>query len=252
LNFDNIPNFDDVDPSLKNPAYDPENLYSVPYMYGILGIIYNTTMVDPDEDMETWDVLWNAKYAGDILMFDNSRDSIGIALKKLGYSYNTTDLGQITQAADLLIEQAPIRQDFVMDQIFGKLEGGNAAIGVYYYGDYLTMVENNSDLAFALPREGTNRYVDAMCILKGAKNKENAEAFINFMCSTQAGLKNCEETWYSSPLLSVREALDPEVVNDPFAYPDASFMEAQCETFACLPKEVRDHYSAEWVRILNG
>lgn len=252
LNFDNIPNFDDVDPSLKNPAYDPENLYSVPYMYGILGIIYNTTMVDPDEDMETWDVLWNAKYAGDILMFDNSRDSIGIALKKLGYSYNTTDLGQITQAADLLIEQAPVRQDFVMDQIFGKLEGGNAAIGVYYYGDYLTMVENNSDLAFALPREGTNRYVDAMCILKGAKNKENAEAFINFMCSTQAGLKNCEETWYSSPLLSVREALDPEVVNDPFAYPDASFMEAQCETFACLPKEVRDHYSAEWVRILNG
>ena len=252
LNFDNIPNFADVDPTLKNPEYDPENLYSVPYMYGILGIIYNTTMVDPNEDMETWDVLWNEKYAGDILMFDNSRDAIGIALKKLGYSYNTTDPAQITEAVDLLIQQNPLLQARVMDDIFEKMEGGNAAIGVYYYGDFLTMQENNPDLAFALPREGTNRYVDAMCIIKDAENKENAEAFINFMCSTEAGLKNCEEIWYSSPLLSVREELDPEVKNDPFAYPDKSFMEEQCETFACLPADIRQLYNDEWVRLLNS
>lgn len=252
LDFNNIPNFDDIDPSLKNPEYDPENLYSVPYMFGILGIIYNTTMVDPNEDMETWDVLWNEKYAGDILMFDNSRDTIGIALKKLGYSYNTTDPAQIKEAVDLLVQQNPLVQARVMDDIFEKLEGGNAAIGVYYYGDFLTMHESNPDLAFALPREGTNRYVDAMCILKGAENKENAEAFINFMCSTDAGLKNCEETWYSSPLLSVRDALDPEVVEDSFAYPDAAFMEEQCETFACLPTEIRTLYNDEWVRLLNS
>ena len=252
LNFDNIPNFSDVDPSLKNPEYDPENLYSVPYMFGTLGIIYNTTMVEPGEDMETWDVLWNEKYAGDILMFDNPRDTIGIALKKLGYSYNTTDAAQITAAVDLLMEQKPLVQAYVMDDIFEKLEGGNAAIGVYYYGDFLTLYESNEDLAFALPREGTNRYVDAMCIPKGCENQENAEAFINFMCSTQAGLKNSEETWYSTPLLSVRKELDAEVVDDPFAYPDQDFMDNQCETFACLPAQIRTLYNDQWVRLMNN
>lgn len=252
LNFDNIPNFSDIDPVLKNPDYDPENLYSVPYMFGILGIIYNTTMVDEGEDMETWNVLWNEKYSGDILMFDNSRDTIGIALKKLGYSYNTTDPAQITAAVDELIAQRPLVQAYVMDDIFEKMEGGNAAIGVYYYGDYLTMRENNGDLAFAVPREGTNRYVDAMCIPKGAENKENAEAFINFMCSTDVGLANVEATWYSSPLLSVQEALDAEVVEDPYAYPEEAFMSEQCETFDCLPGEIRTLYNDQWVRLMNA
>ena len=252
LNFDNIPNFADVDPALKNPAYDPENLYSVPYMFGILGIIYNTTLVDPDEDMETWDVMWNEKYDHDILTFDNSRDAIGIALMKLGYSLNTTDPNQIREAVDLLVEQKPLLQGYFMDKIFEKMEGANCAIGVYYYGDFLTMYENNEDLAFALPREGTNRYVDAMCIPKGCENKENAEAFINFMCSTQAGLKNCEETWYSTPLLSVRDELDEEVSGDPFAYPDEDFLEEKTEAYACLPAPIRLLYNEEWVRLINS
>ena len=251
LNFDNIPNFADIDPNLKNPEYDPENLYSVPYMWGLLGIIYNTTLVDEGTDVETWDILWNEDYAGDILMFDNPRDAIGIALKKLGYSYNTTDPAQITEATDLLVEQYPLVQSYVMDQIFDKLEGENAAIGTYYYGDFLTMQENNPNLAFALPREGTNRYVDAMCIPKGAENKENAEIFINYMCSTQAGLKNCEEIWYSSPLMSVREELDPEVANDPYAYPTDEVY-AMTESFACLPAEIRELYNTEWIRLKNG
>lgn len=252
LDFDNIPNFSDIDPALKNPAYDTENLYSVPYMTGTLGIIYNTTLVDPGEDMETWDVLWNEKYRGDILMFNNSRDAIGIALKKLGYSYNTTDHDQIAEAVDLLVQQSPLLQGYYMDEQFGKLEGANAAIGVYYYGDFLTMQENNPDLAFAIPREGTNLYVDAMCIPKGCANKENAEAFINFMCSTEAGLKNCQETYYSSPLLSVREALDPEISGDPYAYPSAEFVAEMTETYACLPNETRLFYNEEWVRVINS
>lgn len=252
LNFDNIPNFSDIDPTLKNPEYDPDNLYSVPYMTGTLGIIYNTAMVDPNEDMETWDVLWNEKYSGDILMFDNSRDTIGIALKKLGYSYNTTDAAQITAAVDELITQRPIVQAYVMDDIFEKMEGANAAIGVYYYGDFLTMYDNNADLAFAVPREGTNLYVDAMCIPKSAPNKDNAEAFINFMCSTDAGLANVEETWYSSPLLSVREALDPEVAEDPYAYPGVGFINAMTETYSVLPDEIRSLYNDQWVRLMNG
>lgn len=252
LNFDNIPNFSDVDPALLNPEYDPENRYSVPYMFGILGIIYNTTLVDENEDMETWDVLWNERYSHDILMFDNSRDAVGIALKKLGYSYNTTDPAQITQAVDELIGQKPLLQGYFMDKIFEKMEGANAAIGVYYYGDYLTMYDNNEDLAFAIPREGTNRYVDAMCIPKGSEHKENAEAFINFMCSTETGLANVEETWYSTPLLSVRDELDPEVAQDPNAYPDQQFMEEMCETYACLPPDIRKQYSDEWVRLMNA
>ena len=247
LNFDNIPNFADIDPELKNPAYDPENLYSVPYMWGLLGVIYNKTAVD-EADLGSWDLMWNEKYAEDILMFDNSRDAIGIALKRLGYSYNTTDPDQITEAVDSLIEQKSILQGYAMDQIFSKMEGSNAAIGTYYYGDYLTMAENNPDLAFYLPEEGTNIYVDAMCIPKGAANKENAEAFINYMCSTQAGLKNCEEIWYSTPLMSVREELDPEVSSDPMAYPDAEIM-AQCESYTNLPQDILDLYTSEWLRL---
>ncbi len=252
LDFDNIPNFSDIDPALKNPAYDPENLYSVPYMTGTLGIIYNTTLVDPADDMETWDILWNEKYAGDILMFNNARDAIGIALKKLGYSYNTTSEAEIKAAVEELIRQAPLRQGLFMDEQFGKLEGENAAIGVYYYGDFLTMKENQPNLAFAIPREGTNLYVDAMCIPKGCENKENAEAFINFMCTTDVGLRNCLETYYSSPLLSVREELDEEMANDPYAYPDAEFIEKFTETYACLPAETRALYNSEWLRVANS
>ena len=250
LNFDNIPNFSDIDPELKNPEYDPENLYSVPYMWGLMGVIYNTTMVD-EADLGSWDLLWNEKYAGDIVMIDNSRDAIGIALKRLGYSYNTTDTAQITEAVDALIAQKPILQGYVMDEVFGKMEGANAAIGTYYYGDYLTMLENNPDLGFYIPEEGTNIYVDAMCILKDAPNKENAEIFINYMCSTEAGLKNCEEIWYSTPLMSVREELDPEVSSDPLAYPDETIM-AQCESYAGLPQEILDLYDSEWTRLKSA
>ena len=247
LNFDNIPNFEDVDPALKNPDYDPENLYSVPYMWGLLGIIYNTSMVE--ETPTSWDIMFDENYSGQILMFNNSRDAIGIALKQLGYSYNTTDENQIKEAVDLLIQQKPLVQSYVMDDIFEKMQSGSAAIGAYYYGDFLTMQEVNPDLAFCLPEEGTNLYVDAMCIPKNAENKENAEIFINYMCSTQAGLKNCEEIWYSSPLLSVREELDPEVSGDPYAYPDESIL-AQCESFKNLPADTLALYDSEWTRLM--
>ena len=249
LDFDNIPNFSDVDPELKNPEYDPENLYSVPYMWGLMGVIYNTTMVD-EADTGSWDLLWNEKYTDDILMFGNSRDAIGIALKRLGYSYNTTDENQVKEAVELLKQQKPIVQGYFMDEQFSKLQGGNAAVGTYYYGDFLTMQEVNPDLAFYLPSEGTNIYVDAMCIPKGAANKENAEAFINYMCSTQAGLKNCEEIWYSSPLLSVREELDADVASDPYAYPTSDVL-AKCESYTNLPQNILDLYDSEWTNLLK-
>ena len=247
INFDNVPNFADVDPELKNPDYDPENLYSVPYMWGLLGIIYNTTMVE--ETPTSWETMFDERYADNIFMFNNSRDAIGIALKYLGYSYNTTDPAQITEAVDLLIQQKPLVNSYGMDDIFEKMQSGAVAIGAYYYGDFLTMQEVNPDLAFCLPEEGTNLYVDAMCIPKNAENKENAEAFINYMCSTSAGLKNCEEIWYSTPLLSVREELDEATASDPYAYPDETVL-AQCESFKNLPQEILDFYDSEWTRLM--
>ena len=246
LDFDNIPNFSDIDPNLKNPDYDPENQYSVPYMWGLLGVIYNTAMVDGAPD--SWSILFDENYSGQILMFNNSRDALGVALKYLGYSYNTTDPARSPPATDLLIQQKPLVQSYVMDEIFEKMQGNSAAIGAYYYGDYLTMADVNPDLAFCLPKEGTNLYVDAMCIPKGAENKANAEAFINFMCSTSVGPANVEETWYSSPLLSVREELDPEVSEDPYAYPDDAVLE-QCESFRNLPEDILALYDSEWTRL---
>lgn len=248
LNFDNIPNFSDIDPTLKNPEYDPENLYSVPYMWGMLGVIYNSKTVT--ESVDSWGIMFDQAYAGQILMFNNPRDAIGIALKYLGYSYNTTNEAEIKAAVDLLIQQKPLVQSYVMDDIFDKLQGDVAAIGAYYYGDYLTMAEVNPDLAFALPQEGTNRYVDAMCVLKGSQNKDNAEAFINFMCTTDVGVKNVEETWYSTPLLSVMDALDAQVAGDPYAYPDESTV-AQTEIFRNLPPETLTLYNNEWLRLKN-
>lgn len=248
LDFNNIPNFSDIDPALESPAYDPTNEYSVPYMWGTVGIIYNTTMVT--EEVKSWSLLFDEKYAGQILMFNNSRDAIGIALKYLGYSYNTTDKAQISEAVDLLIQQKDIVQSYVMDEIFEKLGSGEAAVGPYYAGDYLVMAEENPDLAFCLPEEGSNLFVDAMCIPKGADNKANAEAFINFMCSTEAGLANCEEVGYSTPLLSVKAALDPAVSGNPISYPGTAAL-AACESYKNLPQDILDFYDSEWLRLKN-
>jgi hypothetical protein len=165
-------------------------------MSGVIGIIYNTAVIS--DEITSWGALFDPKYTGQILMFDNPRDAMAIALMYLGYSVNTTNTDELNAAYNLLLQQKPLKQAYVMDQIFDKLEGGEAAIGPYYAGDYLTMRENNPDLRFVVPEEGTNRFVDAMCIPKGAKNKKNAELFINFMCSTEAALKNTDMTWYTT------------------------------------------------------
>lgn len=248
INFDNVPNFADIDESFLNPSYDPTGEYSVPYTWGTVGLIYNTTMVT--EPVTSWATLFDEQYAGQILMFDNSRDCIGIALQYLGYSLNTTDEAEITEAVDLLIQQKEdgLVQAYVMDQIFDKLEAGEAAMGPYYAGDFLVMQESNPDLAFCLPEEGANVFVDAMCIPKDAANKENAEAFINYMCTVEAGMANFEEIGYSSPLVSVQEGLDEEVRNDPVSYPSAEALE-RCESFSNLPADTLALYDSEWLRL---
>lgn len=249
LNFDNIPNFQYIDDAYKGLEYDPEDRYSVAYTWGTVGIIYNTTMLDYVPD--SWSVLWDENLSGQILMFNNSRDAIGIALKYLGYSQNTTAPEQITEAVDLLIQQKPLVQAYVMDQIFDKLEGGEAAVGPYYAGDAITMIEENPDLAFVVPKEGTNLFVDAMCIPKGAQNKENAEAFINFMCDPENMAANIEYIAYSSPSSAARELLSDELKNSDICYPDEALLE-NTDTFINLPQDILDLYDSEWVRLMTN
>ena len=199
LNFDNIPNFDLIDSQYKNLPYDPESRYSVPYTWGTLGIIYNSTLVE--EEIDSWGVLFSGEYGGSIGMIGNPRDAIGAALLYLGYSVNTTDEAEIRSAYQLLssAKNQGMYQGFFMDQLYDKMEAGETAICVYYAGDFLSMYENNQDLRFVVPKEGGNWFVDAMCVLKDAEHKEEAEAWINFICKTDSCLANMDYIWYASP-----------------------------------------------------
>ena len=244
LNFDNIPNFANIDAEYRNREYDPENAYSVPYMWGVVGVVYNKTMVSGTPD--SWEVLWDQNLAGQILMFDNSRDALAIALSRKGYSLNTTHGQELSDALSLLEEQKPLVQAYVMDQIFDKMEAGEAAVGPYYAGDAVTMMEENPDLGFFFPKEGSNYYVDAMCIPKGATNKENAEAFINFMCEPEIMKANAEVTNYSLPSSAGRALLDEEMRDNPYIYPDESVLK-NTEIFINLPQDTLKLYDKLWM-----
>ncbi len=205
LNYDNIPDIGNILPEFwgetsEHSSHDPGNVYSVPYLYGMIGIIYNTTMVDADDpSLGSWKLMWDEKHAGNILQFNNSRDAFGSAQYFLGLDVNSDSEADWRMALEKLKEQKPILQGYVMDEIYNKMENGSAGIAAYYAGDYLAMYENNSDLEFFYPEEGTNLYVDAMCIPKSSKNKELAERYINFMLMEEAAIANAEYTYYASP-----------------------------------------------------
>ena len=258
LNYDNIPNYALIDDQYKGLSYDPDNKYTVPYTWGTLGIIYNTAMVD--EEITSWDAMFDEKYAGQVLMIRNSRDALAAALLDLGYDINTTDEAQIREAYQLLADAKSkgVYQSFVMDEVFGKMEGGNAAIAMYYAGDYLTMLENNEDLAYVVPEEGSNWFVDAMCVLKSAQHKEEAEAWINFIAGTDANLANMDYIWYASPN---SEALDQypayyeETYGEPLDQDTFEIMAApadvlgRCTLYENLPAETLTLYNDLWTEL---
>lgn len=236
LNFDNIPNFQYIDDSFKNPDYDPENKYSVPYTWGTVGIVYNTKYVDP-ADVTGWELMWNEKYAGEILMFGNSRDAFGIAEYLLGYSVNTTDEAELRAAAAKLNEQKPLVQQYVMDEIFDAMENGEAYIAAYYAGDCYMMMQENPDLDFFFPEtQGFNLFTDAMCIPKCAAEKEAAELFINFLCDPEICGANLGSLGYCTPSTASREFIDPEMAESPIAYPSEEVL-SHGTVFAYLPEE---------------
>ena len=251
LNFDNIPNYQYIDDAFKNTSYDPENKYSVPYTWGTVGIIYNTKYVDK-ADVTGWELLWNEKYAGKILMFDNSRDAFGIAEYLLGYDVNTTDEAELQDCAAKLAEQKPVVQQYVMDQIFDAMENEEAWIAPYYAGDYLTMVEENPDLAFYRPTaQGYNMFIDAMCIPTCCQEKEAAEAFINFLCSPEISSANMAFLGYSVPSTAAKELMDPEIANSDVAYPDADTL-ATGTSFNFLPEETSRYMESLFMEVRNG
>ena len=249
LNFDNIPNYQYIEDTFKGLYYDPDNQYSIPYTYGIVGVIYDANVVD-EADTGSWDLLWNEKYAGKVLQFNNSRDAFGTAMYKLGIDVNTTDKASWDKAYDELLAQRPLVKSYVMDEIFNMMESGEAAIGAYYAGDYFTMVDaqsENVDLQFYYP-ENTNFYVDAMCIPSCAQNKELAEIFINYMLSEEPAIANAEYTYYASPNSivytndgyieemggEVMEVLYPELENFAEAYNKLAYKNLDSEALGYL------------------
>ena len=237
LNFDNIPNFSYVDDTFKNPNYDPQNKYSVPYTWGTVGILYNTQYVD-EADVTGWELLWNEKYDDKILMFDNSRDAFAIAQYLLGYDVNTTDPAQLQACADKLTEQKPLVQQYVMDQIYASMINEEAYIAPYYAGDCMLMMEENENLAFYLPEnQGFNRFVDAMCIPACAQQKEAAELFINFLCDPEVSGANMNYICYASPISEAKQYMDEYLAESEVVYPDATLLE-RGSSFNFLPMEI--------------
>ena len=208
LDFSKLSNYRNISEDFKNMPYDPENKYSVPYTYGMLGIIYNSEFVDEaDLADESWGLLWNEKYAGKILQFNNPRDAFGTAMYWKNLDINSSDPEVWNYALELLKAQKPLLQGYVNDEIFNKMKGASAYIAPYFAGDFLTMAAENEDLDFYYPTEGTNYFVDAMCIPKTSKNPEVAHEYINYMISLEAARANALYIGYASP--------NTAVTNDP-------------------------------------
>ncbi len=202
-----IPNYEYIEDAYKGLLYDPDQRFSVPYTYGMTGIIYNTTMIDEeDAAKESWGLLWNEKYKGKILQFNNPRDAFGSAMYYLNLDVNTTDPAVWQTALDKLLEQKPYVQSYVSDEIFNKMISGSASAAPYYAGDYITMADQNENLGFYYPTEGTNFFVDAMCIPKSAKYPDLAKEYINFMLSEEAAVANALYIGYASPNRLVKES----------------------------------------------
>ena len=261
LDYSQIPNFELIDQRFRHLSYDPENRYTVPYTWGTLGIIYNASLVDGEID--SWSALYDGKYAGNVLLINNSRDALGAALLSLGHSVNTTDEGEIREAFALISDASRrgVFQAKVSDQVFQKMEGGNAAIATYYAGDFLSMLDNQADgvdLRYVVPEEGGNWFVDAMCVLRNAPHYEEALKWINFIASTDANLANMDTIWYASPNTEALERypayyeelygeeLDPELYEIMAAPPEVL---ERCEMYTVLPPATRTLYNDLWIQL---
>lgn len=252
LNFDNIPNAKNIGQVYyeKSRQFDPDNQYSIPYCWGTVGILYNTKMVD--EPIDSWTVLWDTQYKDNILMQDSVRDAFAVALKTHGYSLNSTSIHELTQAKDLLVQQKPLVQAYVIDQVRDKMIGSEAAIGVIYSGEAIYTQTENPDLAYVVPKEGSNMWIDSWVMPKNAPNKENAEKFLDFLCRPEIALMNFEYITYSTPNEKARELIeDPAIRNSEIAFPGDSIL-SRCETFTYLGEDADEVYNQLWREVKSN
>ena len=250
LNWDNIPNAKaniGAQYYEQSEAFDPGNRYAVPYCWGTVGILYNKTMVD--EPVTSWSILWDEKYADSILMQDSVRDLFMVGLKSLGYSMNSTDEKELNEAKDLLIQQKPLVQAYVIDQVRDKMIGNEAALGVIYSGEAIFTQRENPDLEYVIPKEGTNVWIDGWVIPKNAENVENAEKFIDFMCRGDVALLNFDYITYSTPNTAAQALIeDDDIRNSKIAFPDLSQYDG-LETFSYLGDDADALYNDLWKEI---
>lgn len=250
LNYDNLPNIEYIDENLLDPAYDPGSVFSVPYMWGTVGILYNTTMIE--EPITSWSSLFDPQYQKAVLMLDSPRDSIGLALKYLGYSMNTRNPLELNEAKNLLIQQKKdgIVKAYQVDEMKDKMAAGEAAMAVMWSGDAQYAIELNEDLQYVVPVEGSNIWVDGMVVPKAAKNRENAEAFINFLCRPDIAQMNCEEIWYSSPNTEAVAMMGEEYTGNPTLNPPAETVE-RCEVLLDI-QDFIEVYNTIWLEIKSA
>lgn len=248
LNWDNIPNKKEIDPKFQDLVFDPKNEYSAPYMWGTFGILYNKTVVK--EPVTSWDILWDEKYKDQILMLDSQRDTLGVSLLRLGYSMNTRNVAELEAARDELIKQKPLVYAYLGDDIKDALIAGEGALGLVWNGDAMYMIEQNPDLDYAIPEEGTNLWFDSMVIPKSTKNKEGAEKFINFMLRPDIAVQNVDYIGYSTPITKAVEMLPEEIRNNPIAYPSDEVLE-KTEIFRD-PSDVLSLYDRIWTEVLSS
>ena len=245
LNFDNIPNYSLISDRFKGLGFDPENKYAVPYLWGTVGIVYNKSMID--EEITSWSALFDEKYAGKIFMMDSVRDSIGIALIMGGHSVNSKNDDELAEAEALLIKQKPLVLAYTEDNIKDLMISGEGAMCVMYSGDAITVMEQNPDLVYVIPEEGSIMWYDCACVLASSENKENAEAYINYLCSTDAAQKIFEAVWYASPQIEVIAGMDEEQLSQSTFNPTDEEL-ARCEVFVDLGAYTKV-YNEIWSRV---
>ena len=244
IDYSNVPNMDKIESDHLGKSFDPDNEYSVPYMSGTIGICYNTDYVD--KPIDSWTALWDTKYNKNVLLLDGVRDSLGAALKMLGYSVNTTNQDEINEARDKLIE---LKQNGNLlaigaDDNTDKMSRGEAAISILWSGEGLNLEAEHDNIKFVVPKEGANFWIDSLCIPKGTKNKENAEKFINFLCEKDPSFRTADEIGYTTPQREAREEQDDSVKNNPNAYMPEELLK-KCESYDYLGDKLK-LYEQAW------
>ena len=254
INYDHIPNFKNIDETYleQSRGFDPDLQYSIPYCWGTVGILYNKSMIEEGDTVDSWEILWDEKYKDSILMQDSVRDAFMVPEKMLGYDINTVDEDEIKECSEKLIEQKPLVQAYVVDQVRDKMIGSEAALGVIYSGEAIYTQRENEDLEYVIPKEGSNVWIDSWVIPKDARNVENAEKFLDFLCRGDIALKNFDYITYSTPNKAARELIeDEDIRNSTIAFPTAEMLK-NCDVYKYIGEDGDALYQKYWDKVKSS